>query len=69
MIWNQERSSQMLGAAPRGWPRAFSGVRASGNKQQVPLLAHSLGEREERSCFLMWDEGRDGSRCQAGGMG
>lgn len=30
MIWNQERSSQMLGAAPRGWPRAFSGVEAVG---------------------------------------
>lgn len=49
--------------------RASAATRGARIKQQVPLLAHSLGEREERSCFLMWDEGRDVSRAQAGGVG
>ena len=61
--------ARCLGLLLEAGPELSLGLRASGNKQQVPLLAHSLGEREERSCFLMWDEGRDGSRSQAGGMG
>ena len=60
--------ARCLGLLLEAGPELSPGLRGSGNKQQVPLLAHSLGEREERSCFLMWDESGDtvfsGSKAQ-----